>query len=212
LAWLSQQGYGSSGQTSKGSEHESDKENHLTSHKASPITTSLPQVSMDIASRLQNAFWAANLNRDNPYGSWMNSGVNSGFAAVAAAAAAAMNSSATIGTPAATSSRYLLEIKIVDRGKVRSSQGYHRSFIIAASKISSKISPHYFLRSEKTRIDLINFCSKTAVEVSLRTVCCCQKLRWYFRKGCHGISGGSAMILPFPSRHPMPAVSNTRPA
>ena len=111
LAWLSQQGYGGSAQNSKSSEHESDKENHLTSHKASPMATSLPQVSMDIASRLQNAFWAANLNRDNPYGSWMNSGVNSGFAAVAAAAAAAMNSSAAIGTPATTSSRYFSEIR-----------------------------------------------------------------------------------------------------
>ena len=75
------------------------------------MATSLPQVSMDIASRLQNAFWAANLNRDNPYGSWMNSGVNSGFAAVAAAAAAAaMNSSAAMGTPATAASRYLLKI------------------------------------------------------------------------------------------------------
>ncbi len=107
MAWLSQQGYGTPTQTSKSSEHESDKENHLASHKASPMATSLPQVSMDIASRLQNAFWAANMNRDNPYGSWMNSGINSNFAAVAAAAAAAMNSSAAGGggTLATTSSR-----------------------------------------------------------------------------------------------------------
>ena len=48
---------------------------------------------------LQKAFWAANFNRDNPYGSWINPAVNPGFAAVAAAAAAAANTSPNLPVP-----------------------------------------------------------------------------------------------------------------
>jgi hypothetical protein len=106
LAWLSHQGYGS-GSASEGktlsSDHESDKENKTTTSTAS----SLPTVNMDIASRLQNALWAANFNKDqpyaSPYGSWMNSALNPGFAAVAAAAAAAIKTSSNT-FPSTTSS------------------------------------------------------------------------------------------------------------
>jgi len=100
LAWLSQQGFGGSRQDIGGgsSDRDSDKENRqnatATSTTTAPATaTGLPTLSMDIAGRLQKAFWAANFNRDNLYGSWINPAVNPGFAAVAAAAASAANSS-----------------------------------------------------------------------------------------------------------------------
>jgi hypothetical protein len=59
---------------------------------------------MDMASRLQNAFWAANFNRDSPYSNWMNPSVNPGLAAVAAAAAAAINTTSN-GLSSTTPSR-----------------------------------------------------------------------------------------------------------
>ena len=89
MAWLSQQnGFGTSRPEVGSSDRDSDKENHQGSTSATTVTTSpatLPTLSMDIAGRLQKAFWAANFNRDNPYGSWINPAVNPGFAAVAAA-------------------------------------------------------------------------------------------------------------------------------
>jgi hypothetical protein len=97
LAWLSQQGFGTGLQQDSrrpNSDVDSDKENRQiatssTTSTATSVATGLPTLSMDIAGRLQKAFWAANFSRDNPYGSWMNPAANHGFATVAAAAAAA---------------------------------------------------------------------------------------------------------------------------
>ena len=71
---------------------------------SSTLATGLPTLSIDMASRLQNAFWAANFNRDSPYNNWMNPSVNPGLAAVAAAAAAAINTTSN-GLSSTTASR-----------------------------------------------------------------------------------------------------------
>ena len=113
MAWLSQQNFRNGAtENAKTSDQDSDKENRLTpSSSSGPVTTSsstlapgLPTLSMDMASRLQNAFWAANFNRDSPYSNWMNPSVNPGLAAVAAAAAAAINTTSN-GLSSTTASR-----------------------------------------------------------------------------------------------------------